>query len=60
MTPPILPFSIGLAGRRHNSINTTVLHYDLSLVSLITNRPNSNVSQYNNANQQKENELKFE
>ena len=28
LTPPILPFSIGLAGRPYNSVSTTVLHYD--------------------------------
>ena len=28
LTPPILPFSIGLAGRPYNSVSTTVLHCD--------------------------------
>jgi len=28
LTPPILPFSIGLAGRPYNSVNTTMLHCD--------------------------------
>ena len=28
MSPPILTFSIGLAGRPYNSVSTTVLHCD--------------------------------
>jgi len=29
LTPPILPFFIGLAGRPYNSVSTSVLHCDL-------------------------------
>jgi len=29
LTPPILAFSIGLAGRPHNNVSTTVLHSDI-------------------------------
>jgi len=28
LIPPILPFSIGIAGRPYNSVSTTVLHCD--------------------------------
>ena len=28
LIPPILPFSIGIAGRLYNSVSTTVLHCD--------------------------------
>jgi len=28
LTSPVLPFSIGLAGRPYNSLSTTVLHCD--------------------------------
>jgi len=28
LIPPILPFSIGIAGRSYNSVSTTVLHCD--------------------------------
>ena len=30
LIPPILPFSIGIAGRPYNSVSTTVLHCDTS------------------------------
>ena len=33
--PPILPFSIGLAGRPYNSVSTTVLHCEIHCILLI-------------------------
>ena len=43
---PILPFSIGIAGRPYNSVSTTVLHCDImrGLSSLLILRPCSGVS----------------
>ena len=29
LIPPILPFSIGIAGRPYNSLSTTVVHCDI-------------------------------
>ena len=31
LIPPILPFSIGIAGRPYNSVSTTVLHCDCKM-----------------------------
>ena len=40
LIPPILPFSIGIAGRPYNSVSTTVLHCDSP------NRPELNSADY--------------
>ena len=35
LIPPILPFSIGIAGRPYNSVSTTVLHCDFYCIALL-------------------------
>ena len=41
LTPPIFPFSIGLAGRPYNSVSTTVLHCEALLLKQLFHLANN-------------------
>jgi len=41
LTPPIFPFSVGLAGRPYNSVSTTVLHCEALLLKRLFHLANN-------------------